>query len=94
MHTIFIYDIDLTDGAKSQRRLNRMKKIGRKYLTHVQKSVFEGEITPGKIVRMEKEVKDIIDKEKDSVIFYIIPDGVKVHRKLLTNVKDPSSNVL
>ncbi|MCX8095843.1 MAG: CRISPR-associated endonuclease Cas2 [Caldisericia bacterium] len=91
---IFIYDIDLTEGTKSQRRLNAMKKIGRKYLTHIQKSVFEGEITAGKIARMEKEIKDIIDKEKDSVIFYIIPDGVKINRKLLTNVKDPSDNVL
>ncbi|MCM8776859.1 MAG: CRISPR-associated endonuclease Cas2 [Candidatus Omnitrophica bacterium] len=94
MQMIFIYDIDLTDGAKSQRRLNRMKKIGRKYLTHIQKSVFEGEITAGKIARMEKEVKDVIDKEKDSVIFYIIPDGVKINRRVLTNVKDPLDNVL
>lgn len=94
MQVIFIYDIDLTEGAKSQRRLNRIKKIGRKYLTHIQKSVFEGEITAGKIARMEKEVENIIDKEKDSVIFYIIPDGVKINRRLLTSVKDPSDNVL
>ncbi len=94
MQVIFIYDIDLTDEKKGQKRLNKVRKIGRKYLTHIQKSVFEGELTEGKLVKMEAEVLKVIDKDKDSVIFYTIPDGVKINRKLITNLPDPTKNVL
>jgi CRISPR-associated protein Cas2 len=94
MQVIFIYDIDLTDEKSGQRRLNKVREIGRKYLTHVQKSVFEGELTEGKLAKMEAEVLSVIEKDKDSVIFYTIPDGVKINRKLITDLPDPTKNVL
>jgi len=94
MQVIFIYDIDLTDEKIGQKRLNKVRKIGRKYLTHIQKSVFEGELTEGKLAKMEAEILKVIEKDKDSVIFYTIPDGVKINRKLITNLPDPTKNVL
>ncbi|MFN4226520.1 MAG: CRISPR-associated endonuclease Cas2 [Candidatus Ratteibacteria bacterium] len=93
MKVIFIYDIELKE-KKDQKRLNKIKKIGRKYLTHIQKSVFEGELTESQIYRMENDVMKVIDKERDSVIFYILPDGVKVTRKILSNLPDKTKNVL
>ncbi len=62
------------------------KKIGRKYLTHIQKSVFEGELTEGQLYKMESEILKVIDKNRDSVIFYLIPDGIKISRKLISNL--------
>lgn len=47
MYVILVYDISLED--KGARVLNRVFKICKKYLSHVQKSVFEGEITPAKL---------------------------------------------
>lgn len=99
MQVIFIYDIDLSPDEegnikKAQRRLNKVRKIARKYLTHIQKSVFEGEITEGKLAKMESEIMEVIDREKDSVIFYTIPDGVKIKRRIITNLPDPTKNVL
>jgi CRISPR-associated protein Cas2 len=94
MQVIFIYDIDLTDEKRGQKRLNKVRKIGRRYLTHIQKSVFEGELTEGKLAKMEAEVLKVIEKDKDSVIFYTIPDGVKINRKLITDLPDPAKNVL
>ena len=94
MQVIFIYDIDLTDEKKGQKRLSKVRKIGRKYLTHIQKSVFEGELTEGKFAKMEAEVLKVIEKSKDSVIFYAIPDGVKINRKIITDIPDPMRNVL
>jgi CRISPR-associated protein Cas2 len=94
MQVIFIYDIDLTDEKRGQKRLNKVRKIGRKYLTHIQKSVFEGELTEGKLAKMEAEILKVIEKDKDSVIFYTIPDGVKINRKLITDLPDPTKNVL
>lgn len=93
MKIIFIYDIELKE-KKDQKRLNKVKKIGRKYLTHIQKSVFEGELTEGQIYNMENEVLKVIDKNRDSVIFYILPDGIKIRRKILSNLPDKTKNVL
>lgn len=93
MKVIFVYDIQLKE-RKDQRRLNWVKKISRKYLHHVQKSVFEGEITLSQLARLESEVLGIIDREKDSVIIYMLPDGVKWERKILTARKPPSDNII
>ena len=90
---ILVYDIELKD-KKDQRRLNWAKKISRKYLHHVQKSVFEGEITLSQLARLESEILGIVDINRDSVIIYRLPDGVKWERKILTNRKDPSDNII
>ena len=94
MHVIIVYDMDTTDPNEGQKRLTRIKKICRKYLTHVQKSVFEGNLSGGKLARLEKEIIQVINRSSDSVIIYIIPDGVKIERKFLTNLNDPLSNIL
>ncbi len=93
MKVIFVYDIELK-FKEDQKRLNRIKKIGRKYLTHIQKSVFEGELTESQIYKMEMEVRKIIDLNRDSVIFYILPDGIKLQRKIISNLPDKTHNVL
>lgn len=90
---ILVYDIELKD-KKDQRRLNWAKKISRKYLHHVQKSVFEGEITLSQIARLEREILSVIDFERDSVIIYKLPDGVKWERKILTKKGPPSGNII
>ncbi|MDY3705991.1 CRISPR-associated endonuclease Cas2 [Vagococcus lutrae] len=68
MYVVLIYDIPLDDkGSKVSRNLF---KICRKYLTHVQKSVFEGELTPGKLKQLEMELKEYIRPDVDSVIVF------------------------
>ena len=93
MKVVLYYDISLEneDGSK---RLNRMLKICRKYLHHVQKSVFEGELTEGKITALKNEILRVVDKEKDSVVLYIFPESLSVRRELLTETVDRRSNIL
>lgn len=93
MKVIFIYDIELKE-KKDQKRLNKVKKIGRKYLIHIQKSVFEGELTESQIYRMENDVLKVIDKNRDSVIFYILPDGVRITKKFLGSYTGQDENLL
>ncbi len=88
MRVILIYDI-ATDNQVDQNRLNTVRKIARKYLHHIQKSVFEGDITPSRLERLKKEILKIIDKDRDSVIIYILRDDVKLKREILTNTDDP-----
>lgn len=93
MKLILIYDIELKD-KKDQKRLNWAKKISRRYLHHVQKSVFEGEITLAQLARLESEILGVVDINRDSVIIYKLPDGARWERKILTNTKNPSDNII
>jgi CRISPR-associated protein Cas2 len=36
----------------------------------------------------------VVDKEKDSLIIYILDDTANYKREILTNVKDPTDNLL
>ena len=76
MRVILVYDI----GVK---RVQKVLKICRKYLTWVQNSVFEGEITPGKLERLKKELEFVIEPEEDSVIIYVFKTGWYTSREIL-----------
>lgn len=58
-----VYDIN-------EERVNKVLKVGRKYLNWMQNSVLEGEISKAKLVKLKMELKRIIEEEEDSVIFY------------------------
>ena len=63
MYIILVYDI-------GEERVTRILKICRKYLTWVQNSVFEGEITEANLVKLKTELKKNMKKEDDSIIIY------------------------
>lgn len=68
MYVILVYDIKL--DKEGPRILRRVFRICKKYLTHVQKSVFEGEMTPAKLASLKKELKNWIRKDEDSLIVF------------------------
>lgn len=68
MYIILIYDI-LTEG-KGARVARNVFKICKKYLAHVQKSVFEGEITPALLRQLQSELEVFIRKDMDSIILF------------------------
>lgn len=68
MYVIIVYDISLEN--KGARVLNRVFKICKKYLTHVQLSVFEGELTPAKLAKLKAELNQYIRDELDSIIIF------------------------
>lgn len=68
MYIILIYDIVLDEGGSRASR--NIFKVCKKYLTHVQKSVFEGEITPALLQKLKFELNKYIRKDKDSVIIF------------------------
>ena len=60
-----------------EKRVQKVFKICKKYLTHFQYSVFRGEITPSKMMKLKREIKHIIDEEKDFVcIIKLMNDNV------------------
>ncbi|WP_282926155.1 CRISPR-associated endonuclease Cas2 [Helcococcus kunzii] len=68
MYIILIYDIPLEDGGAKVSR--NTFKICKKFLNHVQKSVFEGEISELQYLKLKKELSKFIRKDADSVITF------------------------
>ena len=73
MFAILTYDV-------GQKRVSRVMKICRKYLLHVQNSVFEGTITEARLNKLKAELENKIEKEADSICIYEF-DSVKYARK-------------
>lgn len=73
MFVIFTYDVNA-------KRDGKMMKTCRKYLTHVQNSVFEGMLSPSKLKRLKSETARIIDKKTDNICIYEF-DSLKYARK-------------
>lgn len=65
MYLVVVYDV------KSENS-NKILKILRKFLFHVQNSVFEGELTDLEFKKLKQEVKNNINEKVDSVIYYNI----------------------
>lgn len=68
MYIILVYDINQTENG--QKRWSHIFKISKRYLTHIQNSVFEGEISKAQLLKMKQEMKPYIDNDLDSVIIF------------------------
>lgn len=68
MYVILVYDISQTYNG--QKRWNRVFKLCKQYLIHVQNSVFEGEISKANLFRLEHDINNEINQELDSVIIF------------------------
>ena len=86
MFVIVAYDI-------GQKRVGKVMKVCRKYLTHMQKSVFEGRITEAKLERLKRELDKVIDVQEDAVCIYRM-DILTFLRKEQIGVVKHVSNII
>ncbi|MDR1895442.1 MAG: CRISPR-associated endonuclease Cas2 [Prevotellaceae bacterium] len=63
MYVILVYDF-------GEKRVVKMLKLCRQYLNWIQNSVFEGEISEVRLKEFKSKVKQIINKNEDSVIIF------------------------
>lgn len=69
-YAFLFYDVN-------EKRVQKVFKICKKYLSHFQKSVFRGEVSPSKLMQLKKELKKIIDEDEDFVcIIKLMNDNV------------------
>ncbi len=66
-----------------KKRVAKVLKICRKYLHWVQNSVFEGEISEAKLVKLKMELKKIINENEDSVIIYTFRSAWYTNRETM-----------
>lgn len=77
-----------------RKRVGKALKISRKYLHWVQNSVFEGEITEAKFMKLKNEMKQLINEEEDSVIFYILRTTSYTKREIIGLEKGGEENFI
>ena len=69
MYVILVYDINL-ENKEGQRVLRNVFKTCKKYLVHIQNSVFEGELLESQAIKLKAELDRYIRDDKDSVILF------------------------
>ncbi len=87
MYVIMVYDV-------SVERVNKILKIGRRYLNWVQNSVLEGEMTAAQYAYLKSDVKNVIDREKDSVSFYVLRTTAYMKKETLGIEKNDTGNII
>ncbi len=73
MFVILTYDV-------GQKRVSKVMRVCRRYLFHVQNSVFEGTITEARLKKLKTELEMKIEKDADNVCIYEF-DSIKYSRK-------------
>jgi CRISPR-associated protein Cas2 len=73
VHVVVVYDTAV-------ERNPAILRTCRLYLHHVQRSVFEGQLSDAQVKRFERAVKDVIDDGHDHVLVYTFPPGVSPQR--------------
>jgi len=64
LFSIIVYDVSI-------KRVSKVCQFLRQYLNWIQNSVFEGEITESQFFTIKEKLKEIIDKNEDSIIIYL-----------------------
>ena len=74
-YVIAVYDVAVERGAKALR-------LFRRYLAHVQNSVFEGELSPGQLAELETAAGDLLH-DSDAVVLYVLRTRAYSERRSL-----------
>jgi CRISPR-associated protein Cas2 len=82
LYVIITYDV-------GEKRVGKVCKKLREYLDWTQNSVFEGEITVGKLSKCLSELEKIINKEVDSIYLYQINNPRNVKKTIYGQEKNP-----
>lgn len=59
-YAFLFYDVN-------EKRVQKVFKVCKKYLSHFQYSVFRGEITPSLLIKLKGDLERVIDKSEDFV---------------------------
>ncbi|MGW5725186.1 CRISPR-associated endonuclease Cas2 [Nocardia beijingensis] len=74
-----MYVVVVYDTAADRNPL--ILRTCRRYLHHVQRSVFEGALSTAQLKRFRADIEAVIDAGYDSVLVYTFPPGTTPHRE-------------
>ncbi|WP_230399449.1 CRISPR-associated endonuclease Cas2 [Novisyntrophococcus fermenticellae] len=74
MYILITYDINVT-STSGQSRLRRVAKICENYGQRVQNSVFECRLNEAELLKVKKQLLEVINMDMDSLRFYRLGDN-------------------
>ncbi|MFT3983425.1 MAG: CRISPR-associated endonuclease Cas2 [Lachnospiraceae bacterium] len=77
-----------------EKRVQKVFKVCKKYLSHFQYSVFRGEITPSRLIQLRTELNKIIDIAEDFVCIIKLKNDNVFGEELLGNADKESGEEL
>lgn len=83
MFIVLTYDVN-------QKRVGKVMKTCRKYLVHVQRSVFEGNVSESKIKHLKEELHKIIDFDEDAICIYGVANCSNITKEQIGVVENNS----
>jgi len=78
MYIVLVYDV-------GERRVAKMLRLCRRYLSWIQNSVFEGEITEVKLKELKLKAKTIMTEDTDSLIIFSSRDEKWLDKEIIGN---------
>ncbi|WKY49212.1 CRISPR-associated endonuclease Cas2 [Eubacteriaceae bacterium ES3] len=92
MYIVLVYDIKLNEGGS--RVLRNVFKSCKKYLVHLQNSVFEGEVSRDQLLALKLELKQYLREDEDSCIIFRARNNIWMNKEYLTNEVDKNTQFL
>lgn len=92
-YVFLFYDIADEFSEVGKYRVAKVFKICKKYLKHHQKSIFRGNITPANQIKLQSELKKVIDKEIDFVTIIKMLTSGSFIEETLGNPKKESDGI-
>lgn len=87
MFVVLVYDVN-------QKRVAKVLKKCRQYLTWVQNSVLQGEISEANLKKLKMELERIINKDEDSIILYNLRTTKYFFPEILGLQKGDEGNII
>jgi CRISPR-associated protein Cas2 len=84
---VIVYDIAI-------ERIDKVRQYLRQYLTWIQNSAFEGELTRGQLERIKTKLGKLINRDEDSIIIFTASSKKWVGREVLGVEKAEVSTIV
>lgn len=86
LYYIAVYDI------ASPKRLPKVLKTFRKYMFWIQNSSFEGELTEAQHKQLKLDLKKVIKKDEDSILFFWAENKKYISKEVFGKEKNEVTN--
>ena len=87
MYLLIVYDVDV-------ERVNKVHKFLKLFLHWRQNSVFEGEVSISQFKKNKSGIKEIVNKNKDSILIYNLKDRKNFKLEVIVIEKNPIEFIL
>lgn len=86
-YAFLFYDVN-------EKRVAKVFKVCKKYLSHYQKSVFRGEITPSNLMKLKNDLNKVIEENEDFICIIKLRNDNVYGEEVMGNCKNQTGEDL